>query len=61
MITLITASSTREHGESVLFQAVLKVYPTQHSWLVTAHIPLGHLEPHWKAFNRHMDKTHQLQ
>ena len=26
----------------------------------TAHISLGHLECHWKSFNRQMDKTHQL-
>ena len=31
-----------------------------HSWLITAHIPLGHLECHWKSFNRQMDRTHQL-
>ena len=60
MITLITASSTREHGESVLFQPVLKAYPMCHSWLITAHISLGHLEHHCKTFNRQMDKTHQF-
>ena len=31
-----------------------------HSWLITAHISLGHLECHWKAFNSQMDKTCQL-
>ena len=60
MITLINTSSTRENGESVLFQPVLKAYPICHSWLITAHISLGHLECHWKSFNRQMDKTHQL-
>ena len=53
-------SSTREHGESVLFHPVLKAYPMQHSWLITAHISLGHLECHWKTFNRQLDRTHQL-
>ena len=43
MITLINTSSARENGESVLFQPVLKAYPTGHSWLITAHILLGHL------------------
>ena len=31
-----------------------------HSWLITAHIYLGHLEHHWKTFNRQMDRTYQL-
>ena len=31
-----------------------------HLWLITAHISVGHLEQHWKAFNRQMDKTGQL-
>ena len=60
MITLIYTSSTRENGELVLFQPVLKAYPTFHWWLITAHIPVGHLECHWKSFNRQMDKTHQV-
>ena len=60
MITLINTSSTRENGESVLFQPVLKAYPMHHSWLITAHISLGHLERHWKSFTREMDRTHQI-
>ena len=60
MITLINTLSTREHGETVLFQPVLKAYSTCHSWLITAHISLGHLEHHWKTFNRQMDRMHQL-
>ena len=60
MITLISTSSTRENGELVLFQLVLKAYPTHQSWISTAHISLGHLEHHWKSFNRQMDKTYQL-
>ena len=51
---------TKEIGESVLFQPVLKIYPTCHSWIITAHMSLGHLECHWKYFNRQLDKTHQL-
>ena len=31
-----------------------------YSWLITAHISLGHLEHHWKTFNRQMDRMHQL-
>ena len=27
---------------------------------ITAHISLGHLECHWKSFNRQIDKTCQL-
>ena len=47
-------------GESVLFQHVLKAYPTPHSWIITAQVSLGHLECHWKYFNRQLDKTHQI-
>ena len=60
MITLPNTSSTREFGESVLFQPVLQAYPMHHSWLITAHIPLEHLECHWQSFNRQMDRTCQL-
>ena len=60
MITLITISTTREIGESVLFQPVLKAYLTCHSWIITVHVSLGHLEHHWKYFNRQVSKTHQL-
>ena len=60
MIILINTSSTRENRELVLFQPVLKAYPTHHSWLTIAHVSLGHLECHWESFNRQMDKTCQL-
>ena len=59
MIILTTTSSGKELGELVLFQLVLKAYPTCHSWIITAHISLGHLEWHWKAFNRQLIRTHQ--
>ena len=60
MITLINTSTPRENGELVLYQPVLKAYPTCHSWLITAHILLGHLEQHWKSFTRQMDRTCQI-
>ena len=60
MITLVNTSSTREFGESILFQPVLKAYPTHHSWLITAHISLEHLEWQWKWFTRQMDRTHEM-
>ena len=60
MVILINTSSTRENGDSVLFQSVLKAYPTCHSWLLTVHILLGNLEWHWKSFTRQMDRTQQL-
>ena len=60
MITLINTSSIRKNGESVLLQTVLKAYPMCHSWLITAHISLGHLEWHWKSFTRQLDRMHQL-
>ena len=49
-----------ELGESVIFQPVLQAYPTRHSWIITAHILLGHLEHHWKLFNRQLARTQQL-
>ena len=60
MITFTTPSSGRELGESVIFQLVLKAYLTRHPWIITAHISLGHLEHHWKAFNRQLIRTHGL-
>ena len=60
MITLTATATTKEIGESVLFQPVLKTYPTCHSWIITAHVSLGHIKCHWKYFNRQLDKSHQL-
>ena len=47
-------------GESVIFQTVLQAYPTCHSWIITVYVSLGHLEHHWKAFNRQLARTQQL-
>ena len=44
MLTPTTNSSQRELGESVIFQPVLQAYPTQHTWIITAHVSLGNLE-----------------
>ena len=60
MLTPTTNSSRKELGESVIFQLVLQAYPTCHSWIITAHVSLGHLECHWKAFNRQLARTQQL-
>ena len=60
MNTFTTTLSGRELGESVLFQPVLKAYPICHSWIITAHVSLGHLEHHWKSFNRQLIRTCQL-
>ena len=47
-------------GESVIFQTVLQAYTTRHSWIITAHIPLGNLECHWKLLNRQLTRTQQF-
>ena len=60
MITSTTALPGRELGESVIFQPVLQAYPTHHSWIIMAYVSLGHLEHHWKTFNRQLIRTHQL-
>ena len=59
MLTPTTNSSGKEFGESVIFQPVLQAYPTCHSWIITAHLSLGNLEHHWKAFNRQLARTQQ--
>ena len=58
MIALI--NTTQENRESVLFQPVLKAYPTHHSWLITSHVSLGNMEKQWKLFTRQMTRTCQL-
>ena len=60
MITFTKTLSGRELGESVIFQPVLQAYATCHSWIIVAHVFLGHLEHHWKAFNRQLIRTCQL-
>ena len=60
MLTPTTNSSRTELRESVIFQPVLQAYPTQHSWIITAHVSLGSQECHWKTFNRQLDRTQQL-
>ena len=60
MITLINATVTWESWESVLFQPVLKAYPTHHSWIITAHVSLGNLEKQLRMFIKHMERTQHL-
>ena len=60
MLTPTTNTSGKELGESVIFQPVLQAYLTCHSWIITAHVFLHHLECHWKAFNRQLARTWQL-
>ena len=60
MLTPTTNLSRKELGESVIFHPVLQAYPTCHSWIITAHISLGNLECHQKAFNRQHVRTRQL-
>ena len=60
MLTPTSNSSRKEMGEAVIFQMVLQAYQTCYSWTITAHISLGNLEHHWKAFNRQLARTQQL-
>ena len=60
MVTLIDATVLQESWESVLFQPVLKAYPTHHSWIITAHISLGNLEKQWRMFIKQMGRIQQL-
>ena len=47
-------------GEWVIFQQALQAYPTCQSWIITANYSLGHLECHWKVFNKQLARTRQL-
>ena len=58
MITLVNTKC--DNRESVLFQPVLKAYPTHHSCMITAHVLLGNMEKQWKLFTKQMIRTHQL-
>ena len=49
-----------DNRESVLFQPILKTYPTCHSRMITAHVSLGNMEKQWKLFTNQMIRTHQL-
>ena len=60
MITFINATVKQDSQESVLFQPVLKAYPTYHLWIITAHVSLGNLEKQWTMFIKQMERTHQL-
>ena len=59
MIALIN-TTTQENRESILFQSVLKAYPTHHSWIITAHVSLVNIEKQWKLFTKQMFRTQQL-
>ena len=58
MIALV--NTTWDDRESVLFQPILKAYPTHHSWMITAHVSLGNMEKQWQLFTKQMIRTHQL-
>ena len=58
MIALV--NTTQDNRESVLFQHVLKAYPTHHPLMITAHVSLGNMEKQWRLFTKQMIRTHQL-
>ena len=60
LVTLTNATVKQESQESVLFQPVLKAYPTHHSWVITTHVSLGNLEKQWRTFVQQMARTQQL-
>ena len=60
MVILIDATVKQESWESVLFQPVLKAYPTHHFWIITTQVSLGNLEKQWKMFVQQMGRTQQL-
>ena len=60
MIILIDTTVTHETLVSVLFQLILKAYPTCQSWIITAHITVGNLEKQWRMFIKQMERTQQI-
>ena len=61
MLFMLTLPQLIKEGIGrIIFQPVLQAYPTCHSWIITAHVSLGNLECHWKAFNRQLARTQQL-
>ena len=44
----------------MLFQPVLKAYPTHHSWIITAHVSLGNQEKQWRTFIKQIERTQKL-
>ena len=57
---LTSATLKQESWESILFHQVLKAYPTQHSWIITAHITLGDFEKQLKMFIQQKARSQQL-
>ena len=49
-----------ERIESVLFQPILVVYPTRHSWIISAHINLGTLHKPMHMFNRQTNIVREM-
>ena len=60
LVTFVSATVKQETQESVLFQPVMKAYPTHHSWIITTLVPLGNLEKQWKMFVHQMGRMQQL-
>ena len=46
--------------ESVLFQPILAVYPTRHSWIISTHINLGTLNKPMHMFNRQKNIVREM-
>ena len=55
------AKQYKPQWESVLFQPVLKTYPTRHSQIITAHKSLGDLNKELCMFNHQKALAHELQ
>ena len=59
LVTLFNAAAKQETWESILFQPVLKAYPTHHAWIITCpHIPRKSGEKMEDVFVQQMGRTH---
>ena len=64
LVTLSNATMLQESWECVLFQPVLKAYPTNHSWIITAHCIFrksGETVENVKQMGRTQQLLHSLQ
>ena len=53
---IAVVNTTQDNKESVLFQPILKAYPTCHSWMITAHVSLGNMEKTMETDHQTIEK-----
>ena len=58
---MLTSAALKEESQaSILFDPLLKAYPTCPSWIITIHVSIGGLEEQWKMFIQQKARSQQL-